>query len=114
MFPGLEAIRLRSEKRIFYVIKWSPSDTAPRTYEPPDLKVAGMVAALIGLMLLGAIVGGLIGVGCGFAYVAVAHATSFEGYSGMLIFFGFGPGGAIVGALAFAALYLRSHLRTAR
>jgi hypothetical protein len=40
-------------------------------------------------LFLGAIVGGALGVGAGFAYTALAHTTSFEGYSGMLIFFTF-------------------------
>jgi len=59
------------------------------------------VAALgcLGLFL-GAIVGGAIGVGLGFAWTAFFHTTSFEGYSGMLIFFTFMPIGAIVGGMA--------------
>ncbi len=50
-------------------------------------------------LILGAIVGGAIGVGLGFAWTAFFHTTSFEGYSGMLIFFTFMPIGAIVGGM---------------
>jgi hypothetical protein len=50
-------------------------------------------------LFLGAIAGGVIGIGLGFAWTAIFHTTSFEGYSGMLIFFTFMPIGIIVGAL---------------
>jgi hypothetical protein len=50
-------------------------------------------------LILGAVVGGAIGVGLGFAWTEVFHTTSFEGYSGMLIFFTFMPIGAIVGGM---------------
>jgi len=49
-------------------------------------------------LFLGAVAGGVLGVGAGFAYTTLAHTSSFEGYSGMLIFFTFMPIGAIVGA----------------
>jgi len=51
-------------------------------------------------LILGAIAGGAIGVGLGFAWTALFHTTSFEGYSGMLIFFTFMPIGIIVGGMA--------------
>ena len=51
-------------------------------------------------LFLGAIVGGAIGVGLGFAWTILFQTTSFEGYSGMLIFFTFMPIGAIVGGMA--------------
>ncbi len=50
-------------------------------------------------LILGAIVGGAIGVGLAFAWTAFFQTTSFEGYSGMLIFFTFLPIGAIVGGM---------------
>ena len=50
-------------------------------------------------LILGAIVGGAVGVGLGFAWTSFFHTTSFEGYSGMLIFFTFMPIGAIVGGM---------------
>jgi len=49
--------------------------------------------------LLGAIAGGVIGVGLGFVWINVFHTTSFEGYSGMLVFFTFMPVGIFVGGL---------------
>jgi len=63
-----------------------------------------MQVAMLGCfgLILGAIVGGAIGVGLGFAWTAVFHTSSFEGYSGMLIFFTFMPIGIIVGAIAGA------------
>ncbi len=48
-------------------------------------------------LFLGAIVGGVIGVGLGFAWTKVFQTTSFEGYSGMLVFLTFMPIGIIVG-----------------
>lgn len=63
-----------------------------------------MKIVLLGLIgfVLGAIAGGVIGVGLGFAWVSVFHTSSFEGYSGMLVFFTFMPIGIIVGGLAGA------------
>ncbi len=58
--------------------------------------------ALVGL-LLGAIGGGVIGVVLGLIWTAFFRTTSFEGYSGMLVFFTFMPIGIIGGALIGAA-----------
>jgi hypothetical protein len=52
---------------------------------------------------LGAIVGGAIGVGCGLIWTEVFRTSSFEGYSGMLVFFTFMPIGAMLGGLMGAA-----------
>jgi len=60
------------------------------------MKIA--LLALVGLFL-GAIAGGVAGVALGFLYTTLAHTTSFEGYSGMLVFFTFMPIGIIVGGL---------------
>ena len=60
------------------------------------MKIA--LLAIVGLFL-GGIVGGVAGVALGFIYMTVAHTTSFEGYSGMLVFFTFMPIGIILGAL---------------
>ena len=60
-----------------------------------------VMLGLIGL-ILGAILGGVIGVGLGFAWTTVFHTSSFEGYSGMLVFFTFMPIGIIAGALTGA------------
>ena len=68
-----------------------------------------VMLALIGLFL-GAIAGGVIGVGAGFLWTTVFHTSDFEGYSGMLVFFTFMPIGIIVGAVLGAAglVYLAS------
>ena len=50
--------------------------------------------ALVGFFL-GAIAGGVIGIGLGFVWTKVFETTSFEGYSGMLVF----PIGIIVGGM---------------
>jgi hypothetical protein len=57
-----------------------------------------VLLALIGLFF-GAIAGGVIGVGPGFVWTEVFHTSSFEGYSGMLVFFTFMPIGIILGGL---------------
>jgi hypothetical protein len=61
-----------------------------------------VVLAFVGLFL-GAIAGGVIGVGAGFLWTTVFHTSDFEGYSGMLVFFTFMPIGIIVGAVLGAA-----------
>jgi hypothetical protein len=54
---------------------------------------------LLGL-ILGVLSGAVLGVGAGLAWVEIFKTSNFEGYSGMLVFFGFMPGGAILGGLA--------------
>ena len=53
-------------------------------------------------LFLGAIFGGVIGTGLGLIWMSVFHTSSFEGYSGMLVFYTFMPIGIIVGALSGA------------
>lgn len=57
-----------------------------------------MVMLLFGL-ICGAVLGAVIGVGAGFAWVKLSKATSFEGYSGMLVFYTFMPVGPIIAAV---------------
>jgi hypothetical protein len=68
-----------------------------------------IVLALVGLFL-GAIAGGVIGVGASFLWTTVFHTSDFEGYSGMLVFTAFMPIGIIVGAVlgAVGLVYLAS------
>lgn len=66
------------------------------------MKIALLV--LLGLFL-GALGGAALGIGAGLAWVEIFKTSSFEGYSGMLVFFGFMPGGAILGALAGAVIF---------
>jgi hypothetical protein len=61
-----------------------------------------VLLGLIGLFL-GAIAGGVIGVGLGFVWISVFHTSDFEGYSGMLVFYTFMPLGIMIGALIGAA-----------
>lgn len=59
---------------------------------------------LLGLFL-GALGGAALGIGAGVAWVEIFKTTGFEGYSGMLVFFGFLPAGAALGALAGAITF---------
>ena len=60
-----------------------------------------VVLVLIGLFI-GAVVGAILGVCAGLAWTTIFHTTSFEGYSGMLVFFTFMPIGLVIGAIAGA------------
>jgi len=60
--------------------------------------------ALLGLVL-GALGGAALGIVAGLAWVEIFKTTSFEGYSGMLVFFTFMPVGALIGALGGALLF---------
>ena len=60
-----------------------------------------VMVALVGLFV-GAMVGAIVGVGAGLAWVNVFHTSSFEGYSGMLVFGTFMPLGIILGGLTGA------------
>ena len=66
------------------------------------MKIAFLV--LLGL-ILGTLSGAVLGVGAGLAWVEIFKTSNFEGYSGMLVFFGFMPGGAILGGLAGAITF---------
>jgi hypothetical protein len=63
-----------------------------------------MKVAMLGCfgLFLGAIAGGIIGIAAGFLWINFFHTSSFEGYSGMLVFYSFMPIGIIIGALAGA------------
>ena len=65
------------------------------------MKIA--LLALLGLAL-GALGGAALGVGAGLAWVEIFKISSFEGYSGMLVFFTFMPLGAAIGGLGGALL----------
>ncbi|WMT76750.1 hypothetical protein [Bradyrhizobium sp. Ash2021] len=66
------------------------------------MKIA--LLALLGLAL-GALGGAALGIGAGLAWVEIFKTTSFEGYSGMLVFFTFMPLGTAVGGIAGALLF---------
>ena len=66
------------------------------------MKIALLV--LLGLVL-GALGGAALGIGAGLAWGEIFQTSSFEGYSGMLVFFTFMPLGAAIGGLGGAALF---------
>jgi hypothetical protein len=66
------------------------------------MKIA--LLALLGL-ILGALGGAALGVGAGLAWVEIFKTSSFEGYSGMLVFFTFMPLGALIGGIGGALLF---------
>jgi hypothetical protein len=66
------------------------------------MKIA--LLALLGLVL-GALGGAALGIGAGLAWVEFFKTTSFEGYSGTLVFFTFMPLGAAIGGLGGALLF---------
>jgi hypothetical protein len=66
------------------------------------MKIALLV--LLGLVL-GMIGGAALGLGAGLAWIEIFKTSSFEGYSGMLLFFTFVPLGAILGGLGGALLF---------
>lgn len=66
------------------------------------MKIA--LLALLGL-IFGALGGAALGIGAGLAWVELFKTTSFEGYSGMLVFFTFMPAGAMIGGLGGAFLF---------
>ncbi len=66
------------------------------------MKIA--LLALLGLAL-GTLGGAALGIGAGLAWVEIFKTSSFEGYSGMLVFFTFMPLGAILGGLAGAITF---------
>jgi hypothetical protein len=63
-----------------------------------------LFVAILGL-LLGALGGAALGLGAGLAWVEIFKTSSFEGYSGMLVFFTFLPLGALIGGLGGAILF---------
>jgi hypothetical protein len=66
------------------------------------MKIA--LLALLGLAL-GSLGGAALGIGAGLAWVEIFKTTSFEGYSGMLVFFTFMPLGAAIGGIGGALMF---------
>jgi hypothetical protein len=66
------------------------------------MKIA--LLALIGLFV-GAFGGAALGIGAGLIWIEIFKTTSFEGYSGMLVFFTFMPIGAAIGGFVGALLF---------
>src|SRR5258708_18226265 len=70
--------------------------------ENTSMKIALLV--LLGLVL-GALGGAALGIGAGLTWIEFFKTTSFEGYSGMLVFFTFMPLGAAIGGLRGPPLF---------
>jgi hypothetical protein len=70
-----------------------------------------MKIALLGLLglVLGALGGAALGIGAGLAWTEIFNTSSFEGYSGMLVFFTFMPLGAGIGGLLFGVMAARDN-----
>ena len=60
-----------------------------------------MKIVLLGLLglVIGTVAGAIAGVGIGAVWTSFAHTSCFEGECGMMVFFAFMPGGAVLGAL---------------
>jgi hypothetical protein len=70
------------------------------------------IALLVLLGLVPGVLGGAaLGIGSGLAWIEIFKTISFEGDSGMLVFFAFMPLGAVIGglggALAFGVMAIR-------
>jgi hypothetical protein len=120
-------IRVRGESVIgprFARTRWCPGTTLHRYFhyhvEPGhgggdqtrgcadiDTRNTPMKIALLVLLglVLGALGGAALGIGTGLAWVELFKTTSFEGYSGTLVFFTFMPLGAAIGGLGGALLF---------
>jgi hypothetical protein len=70
-------------------------------------KTTAMKIALLALLglVMGALGGAALGIGAGLAWIEIFKTTSFEGYSGILVFFTFMPLGAAIGGLGGAFLF---------
>ena len=84
------------------ILRRPTPETHASTDESTSMKI--VLLALLGLFL-GALGGAALGVGAGLAWVEIFKTSSFEGYSGMLVFFTFMPLGAMVGGLGGALLF---------
>jgi hypothetical protein len=75
-----------------------------KAFSGPEEHMKIALLALLGLAL-GALGGAALGIGAGLVWVEVFKTTSFEGYSGMLVFFTFMPLGAAIGGIGGALLF---------
>jgi hypothetical protein len=82
----------------------APAKTHHKAFSGQEEHMKIALLALLGLAL-GALGGAALGIGAGLAWVEIFKTTSFEGYSGMLVFFTFMPLGAAIGAIAGALLF---------
>ena len=81
-----------------------PTVTHHKAVSGPEEHMKIALLALFGLAL-GTLGGAALGIGAGLAWVEIFKTTSFEGYSGMLVFFTFMPLGAVIGGIGGALLF---------
>jgi len=72
------------------------------------------IVAVLAMALVGALAGTVAGATAGFAYVEIAHTSTFDGERGLTVFFGFVPACALLGAIALPVVYLVMRARQAR
>jgi hypothetical protein len=82
----------------------APSVTHHKVVSGQEEHMKIALLALLGLAL-GVLGGAALGIGVGLAWVEIFKTTSFEGYSGMLVFFTFMPLGAVIGGIGGALLF---------
>jgi hypothetical protein len=82
----------------------APAATHHQAFSGQEEHMKIALLALLGLAL-GALGGAALGIGAGLAWVEIFKTTSFEGYSGMLVFFTFMPLGAVTGGIGGALLF---------
>jgi hypothetical protein len=75
-----------------------------KVFSGPEEHMKIALLALLGLAL-GVLGGAALGIGAGLAWVEIFKTTSFEGYSGMLVFFTFMPLGAVIGGIGGTLLF---------
>jgi hypothetical protein len=73
-----------------------------------------MAALVLAGLFVGGLAGGILGVAAGLVWTTFFHTTSFEGYSGMLVFLTFMPIGLIVGAIVGTAGFAFTGTRAPR
>jgi hypothetical protein len=82
----------------------APAVTHHKAVSGHEIHMKIALLALLGLAL-GTLGGAALGIGAGLAWVEIFKTTSFEGYSGMLVFFTFMPLGAVIGGIGGALLF---------
>ncbi len=82
----------------------APNETKHWAFSGQEEHMKIALLALLGLAL-GALGGAALAIGAGLAWVQIFKTTSFEGYSGMLVFFTFMPLGAAIGGIGGALLF---------
>ena len=99
MRPGMTAGYFRASLNLIV-----PAVTHHKAVSGHEEHMKIALLALLGLGL-GVLGGAALGIGAGLAWIEIFKTTSFEGYSGMLVFFTFMPLGAAIGGIGGALLF---------